>query len=207
MSNKDYEKLIDIIQYNTNLLRVFDALTKLNITDYYIGAGVISQTVWNHITKKEITFGISDIDIVIFDSDNLDKEFEVKLRNKLLSILGDFPFWLDIKNQAGVHLWYKDKFGYDIEPYTSLESAINTWPTTASSIGIRKCKTKWKIYAPFGIEDLMNLRVVANSRQINEEIYLKKQKKWQSKWIELVFEEWDDKIIPIKNCKVIEINR
>ena len=84
--------------------------------------------------------------------------------------------WLDIKNQEGVHLWYKEKLRYDIEPYTSLESAINKWPTTASSIGIRRCENHWQIYAPFGIEDLMNSRVVANNRQITESIYLKNKR-------------------------------
>ncbi len=112
-------------------------------------------------------------------------------------MLGDFPLWLDIKNQARVHLWYKEKFGYDILPYESLEAAINTWPTTATAIGVRKIKKDWVIYAPFGLKDVMNLRVIANSRSITEEIYMNKVMKWKTKWPELDFLEWDDKIVPI----------
>lgn len=202
-----YNDFIDIIQKNKVLLEVFDALETIGIRDYYIGAGVIAQTIWNYKTNKDICYGISDVDIVLYDSNHLDQSYEIDIQEQLLRVLGDFPLWLDVKNQARVHLWYKEKFGYEINPYTSLESAINTWPTTASSIGLRRTENKWLIYAPFGIEDLMNLRIVANNRQINEEIYLKKQLKWQSKWHELIINKWDNKEIPFENIMLYEVTR
>lgn len=82
------------------------------------------------------------------------------LRTQLNKKLGNFPFWLDIKNQARVHLWYKEKFGIDIEAYSSLKSAIDTWPTTATALGIRRSsKNVWHIYAPFGIQDVFDLMI------------------------------------------------
>ena len=41
-------------------------------------------------------------------------------------------------NETRVHLWYEAHFGYRIDPYASVEDAINTWPTTATSIGVRR---------------------------------------------------------------------
>jgi hypothetical protein len=203
--NDKWTEFFSIIKQNEDLMKVFDALDKLAITNYYVGAGAIAQSIWNYKTGKDINFGISDIDIVYFDPTNNSKEQESKLRESLKDILGDFPLWLDIKNQARVHLWYKEKFGYDILPYESLEAAINTWPTTATAIGVRKIKEDWVIYAPFGLKDVMNLRVIANSRSITEEIYMNKVMKWKVKWPELDFLEWEDKIVPIVNQNAFNI--
>lgn len=63
---------------------------QLNISDYYIGAGAISQTIWNHLLNKDMSYGISDIDIVYYDADNIDKKFEEELREQLLELLGEF---------------------------------------------------------------------------------------------------------------------
>lgn len=85
-----------------------------------------------------LTYGISDVDVVYFDDKNTEIENEVSYKRLLIERLGEFPFKLDVKNEARVHLWYKQKFGFQIEPYTSLENAIDSWPTTATSLGIRR---------------------------------------------------------------------
>jgi hypothetical protein len=36
-----------------------------------------------------------------------------------------------------VHLWYAEKFGNVLAPYTSTEDAITTFPTTATAIGVQ----------------------------------------------------------------------
>ena len=81
---------------------------------------------------------------------------------------------LDVKNQARVHVWYEQHFGYSIRPYQSLEEAINTWPTTATAVGIRRWNEEWKIYAPYGLNDLFGKIVRANKAQITQEIFEKK---------------------------------
>jgi len=195
----DYHlELINIIKNNTSLMKVFDVLEEIGLENYYLGAGAITQTIWNHKSNNDPTYGISDIDIVYYDEDALEKMHEEVLQKKLLDRLPDFSLWLDVKNQARVHLWYEDKFGYKIKPYLSVEAAIDTWPTSASAVGIRRKNNKWMVYAPFGLEDLFNMVVRANNRQITEEIYITKVKKWQGKWPSLTYVEWDDKEL-VKN--------
>ncbi len=201
----DYRKMIKFIQKNNLIMKVFEALEIIEIGYYYIGAGAIAQTIWNIQTNKDACYGISDVDIVFFNTNNLSKAYEENIKKRLLEILGDFPLWLDVKNQARVHLWYKEKFGYNIQPYTSLESAINSWPTTASSVGVRKQGNKWEVYAPFGIDDLMSMKVIPNNRQITEEIYYKKVEKWLSKWQNLSIYDWNDKLIPLCKEQIVEI--
>jgi uncharacterized protein len=103
---------------------------------------------------------------------------------------------LDVKNEARVHLWYKDRFGYAIEPYSSSADAIATFPTTATSVGIRRILGKFECCAPFGLDDLFGLVVRPNKRQITRSIYEAKVDRWRSIWPGLTFQPWDESVPP-----------
>lgn len=161
------------------------------LDNYYIGAGCITQTVWNYLFHKPLDYGIKDIDFIYYDDNNMDYEAESKVISNLKELYSDFNIEIDVKNQARVHLWYKEHFGYEIAPYKSLEAAINTWPTTATAIGVRICENnKLKVYAPFGLNDLFGKIVKPNKVQITEEIYNKKVVNWLMKWPGLTIIPW-----------------
>lgn len=165
----------------------------LNIENYYIGAGCIAQTVWNYLSNKSLEYGIKDIDFVYFDDKNLDSQSENMIASKVKALYSDLNIEIDVKNEARVHLWYKSHFGYNIEPYTSLEAAIDTWPTTATAIGVRKGNNnEFIVYAPFGLNDLLGKIVRPNKAQITKEIYEKKVTSWLSKWPDLKVIPWED---------------
>jgi uncharacterized protein len=192
--NKDLacqiEFLTTIIKLNPMLENLFRKASELSMEHYYIGAGCITQSVWNFLFGFPLNHGIHDIDFVYYDSDlSYDKECDVidKVREKF----GDIPFKIDIKNQARVHMWYEQHFGYPIKPYTSLEEAINTWPTTATAIGLRRMFSgKWIVYAPFGLNDLFGLIVRANKAQITKDIFDRKVQRWTENWPRLRVIPW-----------------
>lgn len=165
----------------------------LEMDNYYIGAGCIAQTVWNYLFSNPLEYGIKDIDFVYFDNKSLSIESENKVISKTRELYSDLKVQIDVKNQARVHLWYESHFGYAIKPYISLESAINTWPTTATSIGVRKEKNnEFKVYAPFGLNDLFGKIVRANKAQITKQIYEDKVSRWLSKWPDLRIIPWEN---------------
>jgi hypothetical protein len=184
------ELLEKIVVLNQPLFDVISKAASIGLPNYYIGAGCVAQSVWNYQMGLELTGGISDIDFVYFDSSNLSKEAENTIIEKVKSVVNPCSIKLDIKNQARVHLWYKNHFGYDIKPYESIEDAINTWPTTATSIGIRLENNKLKVYAPFGLNDMFGMIVMANKAQITEGVYMQKVKKWRAKWPTLTVIPW-----------------
>lgn len=98
---------------------------------------------------------------------------------------------MDTKNQARVHIWYRSKFGYDIQPYQSTEDAIATWPTTATAIGVHSGSRDVGVYAPFGTDDLFSLVVRANRIQITPEIYAAEVARWTDRWPSLVVLPWE----------------
>jgi hypothetical protein len=60
-------------------------------------------------------------------------------------------------------------------------------------------------FIPFGIDDIFDLKLISNCRQITEEIYMQKVEKWTKKWNELHFEKWTGEIIPILYPEIIRI--
>ncbi|MFS0883458.1 hypothetical protein CHH83_26060 [Bacillus sp. 7586-K] len=191
--NSNYEELlVETISKSEPLTRVLQVLKKLNLPfDYYVGAGCITNTIWNEKSGYALDYGISDIDIVYYESGDMTSERENELKFELISQLGDFQFKLDVKNQARVHLWYESKFGFPIKPYLSLEAAIDSWPTTATAIGVRMEKNDlFSIYAPYQLDDLFSLVVRPNKRMVTKEIFDNKANKWKEKWPKLEIIPW-----------------
>ena len=148
------------------------------------------KLIFSQVIFLQFLNGISDIDFVYFDNNDLTINGENKIIENINNIMGIIPVKIDIKNQARVHLWYKQHFGYDIKPYISVENTINSWPTTATSIGVRIENKKFEIYAPYGLNDLFGMIVRANKTQITEEIYYQKVNKWIKKWSSLTIIPW-----------------
>ncbi|MGD6793663.1 nucleotidyltransferase family protein [Metabacillus indicus] len=184
--------LVETIAKSELINRILHTLKDLNLPfEYYVGAGCITNTVWNDISDYPLEYGISDVDIVYYDPSNITPEGEKNFRDSVLNLLGDFKFKVDIKNQARVHLWYEDKFGFSIKPYHSLESAIDSWPTTATALGLRlEPGGSYKIYAPYGLDDLFSMVVRPNKLMITREIFEKKANKWRKKWPKLLVVSW-----------------
>ncbi|PLS14812.1 hypothetical protein CVD28_26305 [Bacillus sp. M6-12] len=167
-------------------------ISQRELGEYYVGAGCLVQTVWNYLLNFDLKHGITDIDIIYFDSVDLSLESERQIEKHISSLLQDLPFKIDVKNEARVHMWYEEKFGFKIRPYTSLGDAINTWPTTASSLGIRQKETgEFKVYAPYGLNDLFGMIVRPNKTQITKAIYNNKTAKWLKNWPVLKVIPWD----------------
>ncbi len=129
---------IEIIHENEVVKEVLDRALYLRLEHYYIGAGCLTQTVWNYLSGYPLDYGISDVDLVYYDGQRLSFYEEDKVVRQVNELYDDLPVKIDVKNQARVHLWYEQRFGYAIQPYRSLEEAINTWPTTATAVAIRK---------------------------------------------------------------------
>ena len=183
------ELLFWILSKNSVLFEIIQNAQSLGLNNYYIGAGCVCQSVWNFQNELDLMYGISDIDFVYFDED-LSFERENGFIRQIEQNFNHLSVKIDVKNQARVHLWYKEYYGYELQAYNSVESAINTWPTTATSIGVKITDGKFIVYAPFGLNDMFGQIVRANKTQITKDTYLQKCKKWCSKWDTLKVIEW-----------------
>jgi hypothetical protein len=183
--------LVDQVLQNPSVAEVVDAIPELALANCFVAAGCIAQTVWNLSHGRYPTADIKDIDLVYFDPD-LSESKEQGDRQRVTRRFSGVPVKLDVKNEARVHVWYEQWFGYSIAPYASVEQAISTFPTTATAVGIRKSGDEYEVFAPFGLDDLMNLVVRANKRQITRQIYENKIKRWRETWPRLKVLDWDE---------------
>ncbi len=185
------DRLADIIRQENWLWEILTWLADRNPPDWHVGAGCITQCVWNRLSGRPSRAGISDIDVVFFDPDDLSEEPENALEAALTDAFGDLEMAFDVKNQARVHLWYARRFGYAIPPYPSVHAAIDTWPTTATAVAVKLRDGKPEIYAPFGLEDLFAMTARPNKRQITPEINEKKVRRWRRHWPDLTIIPWE----------------
>jgi uncharacterized protein len=186
------EQLEARLRENSWLWGMLQRYDKIGLPDAWIVAGCIAQSVWNSAYGRTEVCGIKDVDLVYFDPSDLSDEAEAAHERRLRLYFGDLPAKLDVKNEARVHLWYERAFGYPIPAYRSAADAIASFPTTATAIGVRWVEGKLECCAPFGLDDLLALRVRPNKRQVTPAIYAAKVNRWRSVWPQLIFLDWDD---------------
>jgi hypothetical protein len=188
--NLQIQTLQTILQQNKLIQQIFDRANQIRMPQWYLGAGCIAQTVWNYLSGQELTAHISDLDLVYFDVQDRSYEEEHRHIHHIEELFKDISIPIDVKNQARVHLWYEKHFGYPIKPYQSLEDAINSWPTTATSIGVTYRHNEFVVYAPYGLNDVFGMIVKPNKVQITEEIYVNKVTRWKQCWPQLTIMPW-----------------
>jgi hypothetical protein len=171
---------------------IVDRWLQIGLPDCWLVAGCLAQTVWNDAFGLPATHGISDIDLVYFDGEDLSAEAEAGHAALVRTLFADLGLWIDVKNEARVHLWYAEKFGNALAPYVSTEDAITTFPTTATAVGVQPRAGGLHVFAPYGLSDLLGLIVRPNKKHITQAIYDAKVKKWQAKWSALRVVPWDD---------------
>lgn len=180
--------LFAAIGRNPLITALLDLVPALRLPDWYLGAGAITQTVWNQLHGYEPTNGIKDYDVVYFDPSRDDDDADRRVARELATAL---EISVDVTNEAYVHTWYPRHFGRSIPPYVSTEHAISTWPTTASCIGIRPNQFgAFDICAPYGLADLWGMVVRPNKAIVSREVYEAKTARWLQLWPELQVHAW-----------------
>ena len=179
-----------IVCSNPIVAGVLDQLPALQLGSWYIGAGAVAGTVWNYLHGFAPTRGIKDYDIVYFDAQDLGEPAENAVQARVTELLGANGAAFDVTNEARVHTWYEQRFGRPLAPYRSVEHAIATWPTTASSIGVRCEGAEFVVCAPFGLADLFAMVVRANTTLVEEPVYRAKAERWCEAWPQLTALPW-----------------
>jgi hypothetical protein len=184
------------LRQNMWLGEILERFEEIVLPDSWLVAGAIAQTISNLGHGQPAEFDLKDVDLIYFDEQDLSFEAEASHERRLRVLFQHLPIKLDVKNEARVHLWYAERLGDAIKPYSSSADAIATFPTTATAVGVRQIRSKFECCAPFGLDDLFSLVVRPNKRQITRAIYEAKVDRWRSIWPRLTFLPWEEMIPP-----------
>ena len=192
LKEEEASRLFTMLRNNEFIVEILSRAPRLDLPNWYLGAGCIAQTVWNLLHGFEPSQNIQDYDLVYFDPTDLSYEAEDREIRRAQSRFHDLGMTVDVKNQARVHLWYQEHFGHPIPPYGSVEDAIGSWPTTATSVGVRSQDNgDFIVRAPFGLNDLFSMIVRPNRKQVTREVYTNKAERWARVWPKLTVIPWD----------------
>ncbi len=168
---------------------ILSALDALRLPDAWLVSGCLVQSVWNALTDRPIAYGIDDYDVFYFDCDT-SWDAEDRIISKFDPIARDLRLTIQVRNQARVHLWYKQKFGAPYPPLKCSTEAIDRFLTRNTKVGIRRADGCDRVYAPDGFDDIAKLLITPNrSANFSRERYLEKAARWKSLWPELTLIE------------------
>lgn len=189
------DQLFAIVRNTPWLMACLHEARRLDLMDWFIAAGAIRSTVWDHLHGRDCRATPSDIDLVYFDPATPHAE-DASLQAQLGAIeIGEVGRleW-DVTNQAQVHTWCS-KGQTDVPPLAPLQSTqhgLSTWPETATTIGVRlEADDALTLAAPLGLEDLFALRLRWNSRLVRREVFLQRvrEKRFLERWPKLTLVE------------------
>ena len=184
------QRLRRILLANAWFSEVLTAVSACDPPDWYVGGGVIRSLVWDHLHGYTQPTPLNDVDVAFYDPDDLSPERDQAVQDQLTDRLPGVPW--EATNQAAVHLWYEDAFGYAVPPLQSTEEAIGTWPETATSIGVRLLwNDQLLVTALCGLDDLFQMVLRRNPSRVSVAQYRRRveEKQIRQKWpkIRLVY--------------------
>jgi hypothetical protein len=183
--------LKSLLSRNEVLSEVLARTARMALPGWYVTAGCVVQTVWNVVTGRPPTSGISDYDVFYFDRHDLSWAAEDATISAGRSVFDGLAAEVEIRNEARVHLWYAQKFGVTCAPFDSAESAIDSFPATTSCLGVRlEDDGRWRVYAPHGLSDVFDLVVRPNPVLASKATYEAKSSRWRRHWPELTVLPW-----------------
>ena len=142
---------------------ILTRLPMLGAPDAWLVAGSIYQAYWNALGGQPVTAGVKDYDIFYYDPGDLSYEAEDAVVRRAAMVFADLDGLVDLKNQARVHLWYKDRFGADWPPVASARESIGRFQVRCTCVGLQpKADGTLELHAPYGLDELTRGELRAN---------------------------------------------
>lgn len=161
---------------DTARMRALQLAAELNLPDWCLAAGFVRNLVWDRLHNREEPTPLNDLDLVYYDSGDLDPQMDRQLELRLKA-LSQQPW--SVKNQARMHLRNCDN------PYTSTRDAMSYWVEIETAVGIRLSTVgELEIVAPFGLANLFEYTITFNRKRIkSDDFHARIEKKnWLSLW-------------------------
>lgn len=148
---KNGKDIAEFIQQSDFMMESLKVAESAGLPDWFIGAGFIRDTVWDIQHGFTLKYKYKDLDLGYYDKDNQSERADNSISEKLRRKLN--VNW-EVVNQAYAHKYN------DVPPYTSAVDGLAHWVETATCVAATLDKHgKVKVIAPWGVEDLLELKL------------------------------------------------
>ena len=182
---KNEQEILDSVRKNPDMMAILTIIRDLGLQDSWLAAGSVRNFIWNLLSDKSPFDRETDVDMIFFDPD-VSYEETLAIENKLRE---DFPqYQWELKNQVYMH-----QHSPHTAPYTSSRDAMSKYPERCTAVGLRLNEDSIELFAPYGLEDIMNFKVSPTPHFLDNEERMKlyqerlSNKTWQEKWKNLTF--------------------
>lgn len=187
-----HHELTQLVRSTSWFMSVLETVRACNPPDWLVGAGVIRNLVWDHLHQYQTPTPLADVDVIFFDPHDVRPERDHIVQQQLARRLPHVNW--EATNQAAVHLWYEDVFGFAVPALHSSEEAVGTWPETATCVAVRLLATdQIHIVAPYGLSDLFNMVLRRNPCRVTREQFAQRlhSKQILRKWprVQVIYDE------------------
>lgn len=181
--------LAGFIEGHPQLMPVLRLLRDLELPDGWLVAGAIYQNVWNAITGRPPGHGVKDYDLIYFDDADLSWEAEDRVIRRAAALGADLGLELELRNQARVHLWFEERFGFKVPPLASSLQAPERYASTTHAVAARlNADGRVEIAAPYGLRDIFAMYLRPNRLLPNGPSHDAKARRCHALWPELTVE-------------------
>jgi hypothetical protein len=166
--SSDQARLEEVLRGSAWFMGVLEAVRDRDPPEWLVAGGALYKPVWNHLHGYEETRHVGDVDVIFFDPEDLRPERDLSVERRL-HVLRPNVRW-QAKNQAAVHLWHGERFGYAVAPFGSAEEALCASPAKATAVGVRLLRGGGLYVAsPLGLDDLFGMVLRRNPRRVSAE--------------------------------------
>ncbi|MCS0351050.1 nucleotidyltransferase family protein [Vibrio ordalii] len=150
--------ILDLIRKDLIRLEALECVYQLELPQCYIAAGFVRNLVWDSLHHNVKLTPLNDIDVIFFDADRLDSDYEKSLELKLSEQMPQLHW--QVKNQAKMHLQNGDN------PYQSTLDAMSYWPEKETAVAVRKVEhDRYECISAFGFESLFQGFITHNPKR------------------------------------------
>jgi hypothetical protein len=176
------EQFIRDALQNRHNRAILERLPELGLPDAWLVAGCLFQTVWNLRSGQPPEAQIKDYDLFYFDPSDLSETTEARINERVSACFSGQGIEVEAKNQARVHTWYQDYFGF---PYPALRSSMDgiaRFLVSCTCVGLKPGVSGLELYAPNGLAALYQGRLNPNPLCPHLPLFEKKAKAYQERW-------------------------
>ena len=162
---------------------ILERLPSLQLPDAWLVAGCLFQSVWNVHCGRAPAAGIKDYDLFYFDASDLSAAAEERVGECVQARYRDLGVIVEASNQARVHTWYSNWFGFPYPALADSRAGIDRFLEPCTAVGLQAQEGGAPLlYAPYGLDELYRGILRPNPQCDHRPLFRQKAQSYRERW-------------------------